>query len=741
MILSTLKKYFNRRNLLFVWLFVWIYFIFSDVALAETTTPAAQPTDTNKLITTLHGAMQIVGALLGTVTALVTLLLNPGWYNGEIFNLQKYFKEVWILVSNVVYFIFAFVLIWIAFMNIIGKQGENYEIKKALPKLFIGILMVPFSWFMVQFIVSLSNILMVGILSLPFDTFKDFTEMKNISGTICTKFEIDVWWAPNANSNTASASPNNPTEWYKCDEWSRKEIKDLIQKPESVFNIISIYTYGILRLDQLNKATLDSIKWVKTLGGLAVKVVFDMVFILVYAILMLAIFIALFMRGVWIWMYMMLSPLFGLMYFFDKHEWVGEFGHFNIKEFIKLAMVPVYVGWALSFGILFIFVTSKGFEIGDGKGTGWDKLIKCEWTPPTCTITVFEFSFAIKWAGAAATGINEASNFTKSALGGIILNLFGIAVLWIAVMAALNSSEITKSIVEPIAWFGKSIGETVMKAPQYMPLLPGPGGGWLSASALSKVGSSVRDIPSSFVNQQAKPWEQAIDRFKWKESLWGEDRDAAARALRDAQSSKTPEDFKRANDTLMKIYNRLWTDWREQQELLVDYARSIGKSRFWMTDEQVKAITKETLFDGSGKLTQQWVSFLRTATNESRLKDFADWTSFRDKLREPWNNSTVDTSAPVTQNINVQWKITSGQADSSISINNAGTTINLALSKLDKPREIEVTNAWSIWSLKQQFTESDFRTKILLAGWVESWDAQTAVIKSITKQIPDFFKK
>ena len=41
------------------------------------------------------------------------------WINGSIFGLDKYFKDVWILVSNVVYFVFAFVLIWIAFMNII----------------------------------------------------------------------------------------------------------------------------------------------------------------------------------------------------------------------------------------------------------------------------------------------------------------------------------------------------------------------------------------------------------------------------------------------------------------------------------------------------------------------------------------------------------------------------------------------------------------------------------------------
>jgi len=55
------------------------------------------------------------------MTYLATIFLDPAWYNGSIFNMNQYFKEIWILVSNVVYFIFAFILIWIAFMNILGK--------------------------------------------------------------------------------------------------------------------------------------------------------------------------------------------------------------------------------------------------------------------------------------------------------------------------------------------------------------------------------------------------------------------------------------------------------------------------------------------------------------------------------------------------------------------------------------------------------------------------------------------
>ena len=42
-----------------------------------------------------------------------------------------------------------------------------------MPKFIVGILIVPFSWFFVQFILSISAILTVGVLTLPYDSFGD----------------------------------------------------------------------------------------------------------------------------------------------------------------------------------------------------------------------------------------------------------------------------------------------------------------------------------------------------------------------------------------------------------------------------------------------------------------------------------------------------------------------------------------------------------------------------------------
>lgn len=55
-----------------------------------------------------------------------------------------------------------------------------------------------------------------------------------------------------------------------------------------------------------------------------------------------------------LWMYAIFSPLFALNYVLgDKLKDKGA-DKFTIKEFISLAMVPVYVSAALAFGLMFL---------------------------------------------------------------------------------------------------------------------------------------------------------------------------------------------------------------------------------------------------------------------------------------------------------------------------------------------------------------------------------------------------
>lgn len=89
-------------------------------------TPAA-PTKKDPIDDTVNSIISILNLGIGILTFLITplimlagWLLSPDWTFGEIFGLRPILHQLWVLVSNVVYVIFGFMLVFIAFANIFG---------------------------------------------------------------------------------------------------------------------------------------------------------------------------------------------------------------------------------------------------------------------------------------------------------------------------------------------------------------------------------------------------------------------------------------------------------------------------------------------------------------------------------------------------------------------------------------------------------------------------------------------
>lgn len=66
----------------------------------------------------INGFFNILFALITPLLMLAGWLLTPDWVFGEIFGLRVVLHDLWILVSNLVYVIFAFLLVAMAFANI-----------------------------------------------------------------------------------------------------------------------------------------------------------------------------------------------------------------------------------------------------------------------------------------------------------------------------------------------------------------------------------------------------------------------------------------------------------------------------------------------------------------------------------------------------------------------------------------------------------------------------------------------
>lgn len=148
----------------------FISLIFATGFVLAQGTPAAEPQNDSDVI---RAIVQILNLIFTLITFLLTpaiilagWLLSPDWTMGDFFGLRPYFINVWVLVSNLVYIIFALMLLWMAVMQIFSSES-NYAFKKKLPRFLVGIMIVPFTWLIVSWTLSFANQAVAAVLSIP----------------------------------------------------------------------------------------------------------------------------------------------------------------------------------------------------------------------------------------------------------------------------------------------------------------------------------------------------------------------------------------------------------------------------------------------------------------------------------------------------------------------------------------------------------------------------------------------
>ena len=447
--------------------FFWLYFLMTDFSFASTQNDVDFKKIEDWFIQITTWISTIISVLLWALTYLVTLFLTPEWTSGTVFGLSKNLKDIWVLMSNIVYFAFAFILIAIAFANIVWTQWD-FALKQALPRFIVWILIVPFSWFIVQFFVSLSSILTISALNLPFEVFQDYeSQMSKVDIPKNCTLNLWVLWEQEW-TDSSKKTPSN--QIYSC--WTEKiSVAKLLKSDKAadgIFGIVWLYTYWLVNIEWISKIDEKQLRdQIKTIWDIVVKVVFDLLFIVVYAILMIALWLALMIRWIRLWIFMMLAPLFWIMYFFKKWWWGNGFlQKFNFKEFIALTLTPVYAMLALSFWIFFIFVSWK-----------WMTWVTTDLTVKDKEVKIWDFTLTVEWAVSNDLSVTD---FLKTiwdwalwVIWALILKIFWIVVLWWAVMAALKQSQITQEIIMPISRFWESVWELATKIPQFTPILPG----------------------------------------------------------------------------------------------------------------------------------------------------------------------------------------------------------------------------------------------------------------------------
>ena len=131
----------------------------------------------NTAIGFVNGSLSVLTTIISPVIFLASWLMTPDWTSGDLFGMRPVLHNLWVLIANVTYFIYAVLLIFIALATIFNS--DKYGYKQLLPKLALGILLVPLTWWFIQFIISLSTIVTASVINIPMETVIAYMSQEN----------------------------------------------------------------------------------------------------------------------------------------------------------------------------------------------------------------------------------------------------------------------------------------------------------------------------------------------------------------------------------------------------------------------------------------------------------------------------------------------------------------------------------------------------------------------------------
>lgn len=477
----------------------------------------AQNAEMQKMLNSLVGGLNIILDILTIIVSpaimLASWLMSPDWTSGDLFGIRPALHSLWVTVSNVVYFIYAILLIFIALATIFNSQ--NYGYKQLLPKLALWVILVPLTWWFVQFTISLSTYITASVISIPMETLAKYSQPGSFWNTESIPKKIIYENSKVLNEDSKEIDKDT----VLCEKGKGKCIspETFIKTSWWMYSPLLVYSFSVFKFHEVKKLKSWS-DVVYAIWDIIHQGIIGVIMFIVYGLLVIALIFMLLMRAVKLWFYAIFSPLFTIKYVLgDKWFWdADKDGSFKITEFIGLAFVPAVVSLALSFGLIIISVMHAGWTNSGSASSN----SKCEWEK--CTLTImgtnsivstttgewtnkksvttvniggdkdenrisYEFKGSVQWWEPILWSVTSALWSTGNLFGTIILDIIALIFIWIAFMAGKWVSKAAGKAIEPFEQMGNKLGSLGASLPKYAPI-PGIG---MSASSLSKAPTMI----------------------------------------------------------------------------------------------------------------------------------------------------------------------------------------------------------------------------------------------------------
>lgn len=404
----------------------------------------------------------------------------------------KMLHKIWVISRNLVNIAFVFLLLWIAIKQIFSFGKETENLSKSLIKFTALLIFVNFSWLATKVVLDAASVVTHVAFAIP----------SGISGTASSvgidlpQCQVNTGVSTGGQTLKGSCSPSvilSPqdagasTPFYFADNESDtggshcEQVKKAYSgEADSAYaadgtrtseetagknakfqgrtsicmenlnffkydqNTAVIYiTYGMARIQNLVGATAgDAIQ-------LSVGAIMSLIMQAAYALTLTALFLALVIRMLMLWMFVAFSPFIILIMWFkdDMMADVGSGGYmFGWNSFAKWAFVPAMVGGV--FSVSFIMISA-------GQATG-DVFVD--------KVNAGGFTYKLFENQSIFMGIGSLQSF--------IWLLMSIAVLWVGVFTILKDYAIIGALSEKVLSGTRERAMLIAQAPLIAPIIP-----------------------------------------------------------------------------------------------------------------------------------------------------------------------------------------------------------------------------------------------------------------------------
>ncbi len=399
-------------------------------------------------------------------------------------------QKIWVISRNLVNIAFVFYLLWIAIQTIFKQEGGLDDLKKNLIVFTFALIAVNFSWLATKVILDAANVVTHVVFAIPsgisdppkYEPCQVNTNDKQPLKGLCYPTKIIapadsgskpvLYWQDKEGddddcSKVEKSYIGEEDEGINISAYNGDGTINGVASPENealqgrtsmcmeslnLFkydqNTATIYlTYGMARIQNLVNASASGGDGVQ----LAVGALMSMVLQIIYGIALGALFIALVIRMMMLWLLVAFSPFIILLIGMG-----GEGGgeevkkYLSVEQFISWAFVPAKVG--AIFAVAFIMI-SAGQSMGNLTVAVLDKLSS-------------QSGFTFKILG------QESLFAGMGSLQDLLWLIMTIAILWMGVFAVLGKLEIIGPWFSRIQEGGADLAKTVSMLPYNMPWMP-----------------------------------------------------------------------------------------------------------------------------------------------------------------------------------------------------------------------------------------------------------------------------